>query len=227
MFSELQHFAGLRQTGELDTDTENVIHLPRCGLPDMGNHDLELETDIQTSLNQQRRKKRYALHGSRWKTSTLTYRISKYPSKLSSFTTDRVIAKALKIWEDATNLKFVKQSSGKVHIEIRFERKRHGDEDDFDGRGGTLAHAFFPIYGGDVHFDDDEDWSDNFDRGTNLLMTASHELGHSLGLAHSNVRGSVMSPFYTPYKNGLKLHKDDIEGIQSLYGTKNGKKIKT
>ena len=57
-------------------------------------------------------------------------------------------------------------------------------------------------------------------------MTASHELGHSLGLAHSNVRGSVMSPFYTPYKNGLKLHSDDIEGIQSLYGAPNGKKKK-
>ena len=123
----------------------------------MGNHDLDMETETESSLKLYRRK-RYALHGSRWKTNTLTYRVSKYPSRLSSFTTDRVIAKALKIWEDATNLKFVKQSSGKVHIEIRFERKRHGDEDDFDGRGGTLAHAFFPIYGGDVHFDDDEAW---------------------------------------------------------------------
>ena len=133
---------------------------------------------------------------------------------------DRVIEEALSLWEQETNLKFVRTSSGKVHIEIRFERGRHGDEDDFDGRGGTLAHAFFPIYGGDVHFDDDERWTDNFDSGTNLLMTASHELGHSLGLAHSDVRGSVMSPFYTPYKNGLKLHKDDIEGIQALYGAR-------
>ena len=84
--------------------------------------------------------------------------------------------------------------------------------------GGTLAHAFFPIYGGDVHFDDDENWTDNFQSGTNLLMTASHELGHSLGLAHSDVRGSVMSPFYTPFKNGLRLHKDDVRAIQALYG---------
>ena len=167
-----------------------------------------------------RRRKRFALHGSRWKTSTLTYRVTKYPSRLSSRTTDRVIAAALRIWADATNLKFARKTSGKVHIEIRFEKGRHGDEDDFDGRGGTLAHAFFPIYGGDVHFDDDERWTDNFESGTNLLMTASHELGHSLGLAHSNVRGSVMSPFYTPFRNGLKLHEDDIEGIQALYGGK-------
>ena len=141
-----------------------------------------------------------------------------------SISDNRVIAEALSLWERETNLKFVRASSGKVHIEIRFERGRHGDEDDFDGRGGTLAHAFFPIYGGDVHFDDDERWTDNFDSGTNLLMTASHELGHSLGLAHSDVRGSVMSPFYTPYKNGLKLHKDDIEGIQALYGRRSSVK---
>lgn len=45
-----------------------------------------------------------------------------------------------------------------------------------------------------------------------------HELGHSLGLDHSWHIDSVMFPFYLGYALGLKLDKDDVEGIQQLYG---------
>jgi matrix metalloproteinase-14 (membrane-inserted) len=154
----------------------------------------------------------------------LTYRVAKYPvsSRLSRREVDQTMAKAFRVWEEATDLKFTKQTSGKVHIEIRFEKRSHGDDDPFDGEGGTLAHAFFPVFGGDAHFDDEEDWTVNTHRGTSLLMTASHELGHSLGLSHSNVRSSLMAPFYRGYDANLKLEADDIKGIQALYGKKTG-----
>ena len=128
---------------------------------------------------------------------------------------DQTMKKAFDVWAKVTNLEFENKSSGQVHIEIRFESREHLDNDPFDGFGGTLAHAFFPIYGGDIHFDDDEDWTVNSYRGTSLLMSASHELGHSLGLSHSDVKTSLMAPFYRGYEENLELDADDISGIQA------------
>ena len=85
--------------------------------------------------------------GSRWKVKELTYKISKYPStqRLSKPQVDKEIEKALKVWSDVTDLTFEQRRTGKVHIDIRFESFHHGDGDPFDGVGGTLAHAFFPV----------------------------------------------------------------------------------
>lgn len=52
----------------------------------------------------------------------------------------------------------------------------------FDGPGGTTAHAYFPVYGGSVHFDDDEDWTHGSDWGVNLYQVATHEIGENMGL---------------------------------------------
>ena len=46
---------------------------------------------------------------------------------------------------------------------------------------------------GDAHFDDAETWTEGTYFGKNLFQTAVHEFGHSLGLRHSEVRGSVLS----------------------------------
>ena len=105
------------------------------------------------------RVQRYVLQGSRWRVRNLSYRITKYPKRsgLSRSAVDKTIRKAFDVWERPTGLTFTEDNGqGKVHIEIRFERRAHGDDDPFDGLGGTLAHAFFPVYGGDVHFDDEE-----------------------------------------------------------------------
>lgn len=56
--------------------------------------------------------------------------------------------------------------------------------------------------------------------GTNLFLVAAHELGHSLGLFHSNNKESLMYPVYrfSTSQAHFRLSQDDIEGIQSLYG---------
>ncbi|GFS42363.1 matrix metalloproteinase-24 [Trichonephila inaurata madagascariensis] len=204
---DFQRFAGLAETGELDNTTLNMMNMPRCGVRDKVGH------------SGSARRKRYALQGSKWRVTDLTYRISKYPRRLKDKQkVDKEIAKAFKVWSDVTNLKFINTDKGRVHIDVRFEEGEHGDGERFDGPGRTLAHAFFPQYGGDAHFDDEEKWTINQYYGTNLFQVAAHEFGHSLGLSHSDVKASLMAPFYRGYEPSFSLDEDDILGIQALYG---------
>ena len=54
--------------------------------------------------------------------------------------------------------------------------------------------------------------------GINLFALVAHEIGHSLGLKHTSVPGAVMANGYVHNWKHLKLHQDDIQGLQTLYG---------
>jgi hypothetical protein len=93
----------------------------------------------------------------------------------------------------------------------------------------TKAQAFFPFTGGnlagDVEFDDGDPWQElgMLDK-PDILGAAIHEIGHTLGLHHTDIPEANMYWIFTRYAGpGTgKLHPDDIAGIRSIYGSGSG-----
>lgn len=131
--------------------------------------------------------------------------------------------KAFEAWAKYSRLKFKRVYDPSADIIIAFGSYYHGDRYPFDGRGNILAHAFYPYeeksFGGDIHFDNEENWLENAEtmaEGVDFLSVLIHELGHSLGLAHSPVYSSLMFPYYkgtTP----AQLDYDDILAMYQMY----------
>ncbi|XP_002934977.4 matrix metalloproteinase-18 [Xenopus tropicalis] len=197
---QTQNFFDLDIKGRLDEETIDKMQKPKCGFSDVAEFSF-----FSVKLV--------------WQNKNLTYKILNYTTTMAKNEVDWAIQKAFKIWSDVTLFTFTRIYDNVSNIEISFVSRDHNDHHPFDGPSGILAHAFAPK-NGQLHFDNDEKWT-NGSHGENLFNVATHEIGHLLGLYHSNDSNAVMYKFYREVDpNALQLSKDDIDGIQSLYGVK-------
>ncbi|XP_065079343.1 72 kDa type IV collagenase-like [Ochlerotatus camptorhynchus] len=198
MIRNYQQDVGLDVTGKLDDETKLVIGSPHCGT-----RNLEKRGDT-----------------AKWTKRLISYRIRDYPAGASPEFVKSMIKRAFNEWSKVTNLDFIEWNDPGVDIEVNFggtSHSRRGGRCSFDNPS-TLAHAYFPE-DGDVHFNEkyffaSSDYRDDF------LDTAMHEIGHSLGLEHSNTKGVLMHP--TDSNQHTEPQAEDVLRIQKLYGTRRG-----
>ncbi|KAG5540975.1 hypothetical protein RHGRI_021010 [Rhododendron griersonianum] len=127
------------------------------------------------------------------------------------------VARAFSTWASNTQFTFSESPNHEIaDLKIGFYRGDHGDGAPFNGANGILAHAFAPT-DGRFHFNEDHSFSMEPIAGLFHLETvALHEIGHLLGLAHSQVQDTIMFPGIAAGTT-KGLNADDIQGLKTLY----------
>ncbi|WCJ20895.1 matrix metalloproteinase [Euphorbia peplus] len=208
----------LNSTGSLDPKTVSQMMVPRCGVADIINGTTRMESGkSHKSTSKFHTVSHYSFFPGDPKWSANKYNLTYGFLPRTPQEAIEPVKKAFDMWQANTHFSFVMvENYRNADVNVGFRRRFHGDLAPFDGRGGTLAHAFAPE-DGRFHYDGDEPWSVGATPGAfDLETVAIHEIGHVLGLGHSSVEDAVMFPSIAA---GVTkgLHSDDIQGIQALY----------
>jgi Matrixin/Putative peptidoglycan binding domain len=207
-----QKFNGLPVTGALDNATAEHMSIPRCGVPDN-------PSNLPT-LN-------FVPNGQRWGKTNLTYRFNSFTADLTQANIENAIIQAFNLWSQVTPLTFIPINAGTPDILIHFVTG--APDAPFDGAGNVLARATWNynpanniISDSRINFDDSEQWTVTVPPLTtdiDLVDVATHEIGHCLGLDHSPVATAIMRATFQIGTSQRSLDQDDINGIQSIYGS--------
>jgi hypothetical protein len=167
----------------------------------------------------------YGWDGAGQNATTLSYFFSQMTAKMPAGQPQSEILRAMAEWSKVIKLTWKPGTSATAArtVNILFASGPHGDGFPFDGPGGVLAHTFYPAppnpepIAGDMHLDNDENWHAGVN--TDLFSVSLHELGHALGLGHSDNPADVMYPYY---KIVTTLAAGDKAAILTMYAAQDG-----
>ena len=151
--------------------------------------------------------------------ASLSYYVGDVPASIDEAAFRQAIEAAFAAWAEVADLDFHETSVPRQRDSIDFSFAP------LDGPGGTLAQAYLPDdvnfgrIAGDVQFDSDEHWEfGNAQRNaaTDVLLVAVHEIGHALGLEHSDDPSNVMYPSVSPNSAFQGLSPGDVDAILAL-----------
>ncbi|KAF7136650.1 hypothetical protein RHSIM_Rhsim08G0058800 [Rhododendron simsii] len=208
----------LKTTGALDAQTVSQMTAPRCGVPDIVNGTNWMrggKKEANHTHNTIHTVSHFTFFPRKQKWPPTRYQLSYAFAPQTSSDAISAVTRAFNTWASQTQFRFSQsQNFASADLKIGFYRGDHGDGAPFEG--GVLAHAF-PPEDGRFHYNADYSFTVNPIAGSFHLETvALHEIGHLLGLGHSQFQDAIMWSEIPPATvKGLK--DDDIQGIKTLY----------
>ena len=155
----------------------------------------------------------YAVMGCKWNKTALNYYIESTTSDISSQDCINAIANSFAAWSDISDFIF-NQVNDSSNADLTIKWDYNFNSNSILAETGTAYNAStYIISKATIHFNGNVSWATN---GSNydVFKVAVHEIGHALGMRHSEYSNAIM---YYAYNSTSSLTADDICGLWSIY----------